>query len=301
MKNSRGVQNHIVVLAKNKRGWENIIKMNYIAYEQGSRNLFSRRVGRIQISVLEQFSEDLVISSACLAGIPSWAIKTQNYDIAEDHVKKMKKLFPESYYLEVQGVDFYRQLDASAFTPEIDKQWIEMQATDQKNANDRIIDLANKLDVPLVLTTDAHYVLPEDRESHLLMLAIQSRASINAPALGSKDRGSRLAFEATPMLSTSQLIEMVTETESGFNGYSEDQVKQWIANTSRASNQCEEPSYLNPLDQDGNLKYKIPLFPVEQSDDYAKFTQWKNKLDQSEINNILNDNSDYLKTRLIKD
>ena len=88
MKNSRGMQNHVVVIAKNKRGWENILKMNYIAYEKGSRTLFDRQVGRIQMSVLEEFREDLIISSACLAGVPTWALKTGDYDAAEDHVRK---------------------------------------------------------------------------------------------------------------------------------------------------------------------------------------------------------------------
>lgn len=295
MKNKKGMQNHLVVIAKNEKGWENILKMNYIAYEQGSKMLYDRQVGRIEMSVLEKHTEGLLVSSACLAGIPAWFSNSDRYDEAVDHVKQMKKLFPESYYIEVQGVDYYGMLDSSARTSEVDRDWIEMQATDQKAANDKLIDMAEKLKVPIVCTTDAHYVRPEDRDSHLLMLAVQSKTSIETPAFGAVGRGGRLAFEATPMISTDDLVKMFTEKDSGFNGYAEDQVREWVKNTQLAAAQCEPADYLAPSG------YKIPLFPVEQSEDYQNFIKWRKGLEQEEIDNILEQNSNFLKNRLIKD
>lgn len=297
MTNRKGMQNHVVVIAKNKRGWENILKMNYLAYEKGSKMIFERQVGRIQMSVLEEFKEDLIISSACLAGVPNWALKVDDFAAAEDHVKKMSKLFPESYYLEVQGVDYYDRLDAFALTPEVDKEWIEQQALDQKYVNDRIIDLGTKLNIPIVATTDAHYVKKEDRESHLLMLAVQSKTNIKSRAIGSAG-GGRLAFEATPLLSTDELVTMMTEKESGFNGYDESLVREWISNTQLVADQCEMPDYLNPKDENGKVKYKIPLFPIDDSPDFGNFLEWKETLEKEQLEKILNDESDFLKSRL---
>jgi len=292
MEEPRGMQNHLVVIARNKRGWENILKMNYIGFERGSKMIWDRQVARIDLKVLAEHKDDLVISSACLAGIPAQFLKTGEYEKALEHVKFMKKLFPESYFLEVQGVDFYGMLDSSAHTPEVDKVWIEMQAEDQKLVNDRMLDLADKTKVPVVCTTDFHYVSKKDRDSHLLMLAVQSKKSIDAPALGSGEKGGRLAFEATPLLSTQELIAMFTETSSGYNGYSEHMVKEWIENTNKAAALCEPADYLAPSG------YKIPLFPVQESDDYARFLKWKSSLDPEQIQKILNENTDFLKSRI---
>ena len=269
--------------------------MNYIAYEQGSKQVYDRQVGRIDMGVLREHTEGLVVASACLAGIPAWALKTEKFDEAEAHVKEMHNLFGENYFLEVQGVDYYNWLDAEAHTPEVDKEWIEMQAHDQKLVNDRMIELASKMNIPIVATTDMHYVQPEDRKSHLLMLAVQSKTSIDTPAIG---RGGRLAFEDTPLLSTEELVDMMSEKESGYNGYDRSQVEEWIANTNKASDLCEPADYLNPKDEQGNVKYKIPLYPVEDESDYQRFLKWKDSLEEEQIDSILNENSNYLKTRL---
>lgn len=294
MKEQRGYQNHMVVIAKNKTGWQNILKMNYIGFEQGSKMIWDRQVARIDLRTLEKYSSDLIITSACLAGIPAHQLKIGETREAEEHVKWMNKIFPGSYFLEIQCVDFYGMLDSSAKTREVDRQWIENQAEDQKIVNDRMIDLAEKTKTPIVLTTDAHYVSRADRDSHLLMLAVQSKQSIDAPALGSGVKGGRLAFEATPLLSTDEIIKTFMETNSGYNGYPDYMVKEWIANTNKAADQCEPASY---LDFTG---YKIPLFPVDQADDYNRFLRWKQTLDKDQIDSILDKNAEFLKSRIIK-
>ena len=189
-----------------------------------------------------------------------------------------KKTGEECYFLEVQCVDYYRMLSDSAQTTLVDKTWIERQASDQKLVNDRIIDIGLKHNIPIVATTDFHYVSKEDRDAHLLLLAIQSKTTMETRADGP---GGRLAFEATAMLSTAELVAAFTETESGFNGYSEDLVREWIVNTNRAAALVEEPKYLEPTG------YKIPTFPVNQSTDFSHFLSWKNSLDPTQLNKII--------------
>lgn len=295
MKNMKAYQNHLIVLAKNEKGWKNILKMNYIGFEQGSKEIWGRQVPRIDLKTLEKYSSDLVVSSACLAGLASHYLATDQNEEALNHVRMMKKMFGESYFLEVQVVDYFSMLDSSAKTLLIDKEWIENQAETQKRVNDRVIDLGDKTGVKIVATTDSHYVNKVDRDTHLLMLAIQSKTSIDSPALGNKERGGRLAFEATPMLSTEELVNIFTETNSGFNGYPKSMVEEWLGNTHIAADMCEPAKY---LDFTG---YKIPLFPVENSPDFQSFMRWKNKLDSEQIENILNKNENFLKSRLVID
>jgi len=278
------MHNHLVVIARNKQGWENILKLNYIGFETGATTVYDRVVPRIDLGVLEKYTEGLLVSSACLAGIPAHLSKIGELDEAASFAKKMQQMFRDKktgencYFLEVQCVDYYRMLSDSSSTSLIDKAWIERQAKDQKIVNDRIIDLGTKYNIPIVATTDFHYVSKEDRDAHLLLLAIQSKTTIETRADGP---GGRLAFEATSMLSTDELISSFTETESGYNGYSKDQVSEWINNTVKASELVEEPKYLEPSG------YKIPTFPIEQSTDFSQFIQWKNSLNSEEITQII--------------
>lgn len=288
-------RNHLVVMARNKKGYENILKMNYLAYDKGARMVYDRQVGRISMDVLEKHKEGLLISSACLAGVPSWALMNNNKDIAVDHIKHMYNMFGENYFLEIQAVDYYNQLDASAKTSLVDKEWIELQAKEQKRVNDMYAEFGSKFGPKIVVTTDAHYTTPADRESHLLMLAVQSKKNIQQPSFMVAGKGGRLAFEATPMLSTEELVETMTETESGYNGYDESLVREWIGNTRLAIDICEPPDYLE------STGYKIPLFPIDQTDDYQDFVRWKNTLEQEQIDSIVKSESDYLQSRLIKD
>jgi len=86
MKNMKAYQNHLVVLAKNEKGWKNILKMNYIGFEQGSREIWGRQVPRIDLKTLAKYSSDLVVSSACLAGLTSHYLVTDQQQEAEDHI-----------------------------------------------------------------------------------------------------------------------------------------------------------------------------------------------------------------------
>lgn len=292
----RQMNNHLVCIARNQKGWQNLLRLNYEGYRTGSTMIYDRTTPRIDMGILENHTEGLVVASACLAGIPSQMLKNGLYADADEYVKRMAKLFYDkeigesTYFLEVQCVDFYRMLSDNEKVPVFDKRWIERQARDQKIVNDRIIDLATKHNIPLICTTDAHYVSRADREAHLLLLAIQSKTNINQPTDGP---GGRLAFEATSMLSTQELINAFTETDSGFNGYSQDQVESWIRNTMHASDLVEEPTYLE------SKGYQLPEFPVEKSNDFSNFCAWKGTLDKTQIDKIIFDNEQALQQKVV--
>lgn len=278
------MNNHLVCIARNEQGWKNLLKLNFEGYRTGATTIYDRVVPRIDLDALEGHTDGLVAASACLAGVPPQLLKNGEYDQAEWYVKKMVEMFRDKktgqncYFLEVQCVDFYRMLDEHAKTSFFDKRWIERQARDQKEVNDKIIALASKLKVPVVCTTDAHYVSKADRDAHLLLLAIQSKTTIDSPAEG---KGGRLAFEATAMLSSEELVKAFSEKESGFNGYDEAQVVEWIKNTQLAADLVEEPKYLEP---EG---YELPEYPVKEADDFEAFLKWKNSLEQEQVDQLI--------------
>jgi len=278
----KGFQNHLIVLPKNKIGWENILKMNYLSFEKGRRMIMDRMIGRISLDILKEHREGLIICSACLAGIPSQHILNERWDETYNHIALMNNLFPESYFLEMQCVDYYKNLDPTANTLDVDREWITLQAEQQKLVNDSIITLSKDTNTPIVLTLDSHYVNKRDRDVHLLMLAVQSKSNIYARSFSTTNgQGGKLAFEATPMLSSKEIIEVATEKESGFNGYSLEQAEEWIKNTSVVAELCSPPDYLK------SSGYKIPLFPVDQSKDYNKFNLWKSRLTDQQKQDII--------------
>lgn len=267
----RGEQknNHLIALAMNEKGWKNILKLNYYGYKDGAVSVYDRTIPRIDLSLIREMSEGVIFSSACLAGTPVQLMLQGKMSEAVEYVNEMKRitfnkdLGKSLYWLEVQPVDCFQVLESSN-TLNIDKVWIKEQAIAQKQMNDSIVWLSEKTNVPIIATTDSHYISRNDRESHLLLLAIQSKKTI----YDSVESG-RLAFEATSLLSYNEMLEVFAETSSGYNSFSKDQVEEWLENTNKVADLIEEPKYL------ADDSYKIPEYPVHEEEDYQNFLEWK--------------------------
>lgn len=268
---------HLIALAKNQIGWMNILKLHSIGYDSGAAMSYDRIVPRIDMSVLREHSEGIIISSACLASVPSWLLRKGKEDEVIDHVKEMSRLFRDKetgepgYYLELQVVDYYHLLESPKILT-TDKEIIQRQADDQRDSNRLIISLAEKTQTPLTITTDAHYVNKEDRDLHQLLLAIQSKRSLTD--------SNRLAFEASPYLSGKELLEIATETESGYNNMPKELIEEAMQNTIKIGNRCSPPNY---LEKEG---FKMPHFPIKDVPDLEEFTLWKSKLSEEEKSRI---------------
>ena len=88
---------HLILLAKNIRGYKNLIKLTSYAFIEGY--YYKPRIDR---ELLEKYGSDLICSSACLAGEVSRAIAADNISDAEETIVWYKNLFGEDYYLELQ-------------------------------------------------------------------------------------------------------------------------------------------------------------------------------------------------------
>ena len=139
--------NHLILLAKNNEGYKNLSKMVSIGFTEGYYYK-----PRIDLETLEKYHEGLICCSACLAGSLPQAILDGNMEKAEEIALWYKNLFGEDYYIEVQANTL----------------------KEQALVNQKLVQLARKLQIPLVATNDAHYTKKEDAYNHEVLLCIQT-------------------------------------------------------------------------------------------------------------------------------
>ena len=136
--------NHIILLAKNKKGLENINTLQELAWNEG----FYHKP-RIDREVLNDYSEGIIVLSGCLNGLISKAIDKGNMEEAELLLKGFKQTF---------GQDFY----------------VEVQSHNPVEINSALLKLADKLGIKSVATGDAHFAKEEDRVLEEAMLILST-------------------------------------------------------------------------------------------------------------------------------
>ena len=149
---------HLILIAKDERGLRNLMKISTLAYKEG----FYYKP-RIDYDLLERYGEGLIALTACLKGIPTYYASINETGKAEAWVKKLKDVFGEDLYLELQANDL----------------------PDQETANRNLIKIAKKYGVKLIATNDSHYLMPEDREAHTVLMAIQMKKTLQEIRAGS--------------------------------------------------------------------------------------------------------------------
>ena len=139
--------NHLILLAKDNQGYKNLSKLVSIGFTEGYYYK-----PRIDLEVLEKYHEGLICLSGCLAGSVNQALLNGQNEKAEEIALWHKKVFGEDYYIEIQNNGIKEQV----------------------LANQKLIQLARKLDIPIVATNDAHYLKKEDAYNHEILLCIQT-------------------------------------------------------------------------------------------------------------------------------
>ena len=145
---------HIVLLAKNKTGYKNIVKLDSLSYIDG---FYCKP--RISYDLIKKHHEGVICLSACLAGrIPRYLMEG-DYEAAKQFAKDMKDVFGEDFYIEVQ----------------------DHGIAEQKRIMPELIRIAKELDIGLVATNDVHYIHKEDWEAHDVLLCIQTKKTLADP------------------------------------------------------------------------------------------------------------------------
>ena len=138
---------HLVLLAKNQQGYQNLMRLSSIAFVDG----FYYRP-RIDYDLLEKYHEGIICLSACLAGDIPQLLLQDRYEDAKALAARLKKMFGGDFYIELQNHGL----------PE------------QQKVLPGLVQIANELSIETAATNDIHYVNKEDAEAQDVLLCIQT-------------------------------------------------------------------------------------------------------------------------------
>jgi DNA polymerase-3 subunit alpha len=146
---------HLILLARNLQGYHNLIRLASIAYLEG----FYYKP-RIDFEVLEQFSEGLIGTTACLRGTVAQAALNDGYEQAREVADRYHGIFgPGNYYIEMQD---------HGLEP-------------QKELNKMYRELSKDMGLPLICSNDVHYLQKDDAEAHEVLLCLQTGTDMDDP------------------------------------------------------------------------------------------------------------------------
>ena len=139
---------HIVLLAKNQQGLENLNKLNEIGWTEG----FYKKP-RIDFEVLQKYKEGIIVLSACMSGLIAKAIEVGEYAEAKKHIEWFKDNF---------GDDFY----------------IEVMPHNKQEINESLVELAKAYSVKIVVTPDCHHSTVDQKIIQEMMLLLNTHAKL---------------------------------------------------------------------------------------------------------------------------
>lgn len=137
---------HLVLLCKNKQGYENLCKLLSHAYLEG----FYYKP-RVDLELLTKYSEGLVATTACLKGEVAFNFFTGQDDRAHNAIQKLRDIFHDDFYLEIQR-----------------------HGLEEEQVYEKIIDYAKEHQIKLVATNDCHYLTRDDAAAQEVLLCIQT-------------------------------------------------------------------------------------------------------------------------------
>ena len=139
---------HIVLLAKNQQGLENLNKLNEIAWTEG----FYKKP-RIDFEVLQKYKDGIIVLSACMSGLIAKAIEVGEYAEAKKHIEWFKENFADDFYIEVMPHN-------------------------SKEINQSLIELAKAYSVKIVVTPDCHHSTVDQKIIQEMMLLLNTHAKL---------------------------------------------------------------------------------------------------------------------------
>jgi DNA polymerase-3 subunit alpha len=142
------IYNHLIVLAQNENGLQNLSKLSEIGWNDG---FFSKP--RIDFEVLQENSKDLIVLSGCMNSIIAKAIQNGNMDAAKRHTDWFKQVFKDNFYM-------------------------ELQPHNPAELNLQMLKLADDMGVKSTVTLDCHYASPEDKIAEEIMLILGTHPKV---------------------------------------------------------------------------------------------------------------------------
>ena len=148
--------NHLILLAKNQTGYKNLMKIISIANLEGYYYK-----PRTDMELLREHHEGLICLSACVNGYVSEPLLANQEETAIKRAENLADIFgKDNFYLEIQK---------------------HLNIKDQETLNEKLINLSQKLGLPLVATNDNHYIYDGDAEAQEALLCIQTQSTLDTP------------------------------------------------------------------------------------------------------------------------
>lgn len=142
---------HLCLFANSLKGWENL--NNLITVANSDDHYYYHP--KVCFKDLKQFSEGIICSTACIGGFIPQILVKEKYELADEALHKFKKIYGRNFFLEIQPIELQGQ----------GKKLSNLQI----QLNERLLKLAFKWQVPVITTTDSHFIKKEDFPTYLKM------------------------------------------------------------------------------------------------------------------------------------
>ena len=146
---------HLILIAKNQTGWDNLIRLTS---EANDKAMFNGR-GHADYALLEKYSEGLICTTACVSSMFNHALREDRLDDAMMHIDKLQAIFGEDLYIEIQPLEWDTQIKINKYA----------------------IQVALEKDIKLIASTDVHYTHYEDDYEHDILLCIGTGKTYSDP------------------------------------------------------------------------------------------------------------------------
>ena len=157
---------HLIVLAKNKTGYHNLVKLVSDAWIKGY--YYKPRTDREQLAL---HREGLIVCSACLGGEVPQFIMQEDFEKAEERIRWYKETFGDDYYLELQRHETYKEnANRDVYS-------------EQCRVNAKLLEYSKKYGIKTVATNDVHFTNEEDAEAHDRLICVSMQKKFSEPRL----------------------------------------------------------------------------------------------------------------------
>ncbi|MDF5714257.1 MAG: DNA polymerase III subunit alpha [Rhizonema sp. NSF051] len=258
-KQERRPRYHQVVLAKNTKGYKNLVKITTTSHLVGvqGKGIFSRPC--VNKELLKEYHEGLIVTSACLGGEIPQAILSHRPDAARKVALWYKEIFGDDYYLEIQ----------------------DHGSQEDRIVNVEIVKIARELNIKIIATNDSHFISCYDVEAHDALLCIQTGKLIS--------EDNRMRYSGTEYLKSTEEMKQLFRDH-----LPEDVICEAIATTLEVADKVEpyqimgEPRIPN---------YPIPS--GHTADTYVEEVAWQgllerlNRKSRSEVESVYKERLEY--------
>jgi len=217
---------HLILLAMNNKGYQNLMQLSTTANLHGYYYY-----PRVDHDLLEKYNEGIIALSACMGGEVGDALKQGQYEKAIEVASWYKSVFGDRYYLEIQDHGHPNN---------------PLHSVEQGNINEQVLKLGKELDIPVVVTCDAHYLKHADQDAHEILLCVGTGSFLSDEK--------RMSLKDYPL----HIVEPAEIIERWGTDHPE-----VIRNTKAIADRCDVSIELG--------KILIPKFPVPKGEDEKSY------------------------------